>query len=167
MSNNVICRGGRASTLAPLLPRFVTTKPAFESLESDFRTNVGSAFTLSARVTEDIASPWWNPSAAMMCAATANWRLFADITAPAQYVMLNSIIRLQSFMSKSISPDSVLREWRTPLLLSESLCGLCWTRCAAGASRTRGQWRQKSSGPPIGCNETMMLDKGDLHVSPR
>src|SRR3989441_3647082 len=83
MSNNVICRGGRASTLAPLLPRFVTTKPAFESLESDFRTNVGSAFTLSARVTEDISSPWWNPSAAMMCAATENWTLFTDITSPA------------------------------------------------------------------------------------
>jgi len=58
MSNSVICRGGRASTLAPLLPRFVTTKPAFESFESDFRTKVGSAFTLSARVAEEISSLW-------------------------------------------------------------------------------------------------------------
>src|SRR6266436_9354116 len=79
MSSSVICRGGRASTLAPLLPRFVTTKPAFESLERDFRTNVGSAFTLSARVAEEISSPWRKPKAAMMCAATANWTLFTDI----------------------------------------------------------------------------------------
>jgi hypothetical protein len=57
----------------------VTTNPAFESLESDFRTKVGSAFTLSARVAEEISSPWRNPSAAMMCAATANWTLFTDI----------------------------------------------------------------------------------------
>src|SRR5467141_4194459 len=82
MSSSVICRGGRASTLAPFLPRFVTTKPAFESLESDFRTNVGSAFTLSARVAEEISSPWRNPSATMMCAATANWTLFTDIRYP-------------------------------------------------------------------------------------
>ncbi len=40
------------------MPRFVTTKPAFESLESDFRTKVGSAFTLSARVAEEISSPF-------------------------------------------------------------------------------------------------------------
>src|SRR3984893_8655610 len=83
MSNSVICRGGRASTLAPPLPRVVTTNPAFESLESDFRTKVGSAFTLSARVAEEISSPWQNPSAAMMCAATANWTLFADMKSPA------------------------------------------------------------------------------------
>jgi hypothetical protein len=43
--------------LAPLLPRFVTTKLAFESLESDFRTKVGSAFTLSARIVDEISSP--------------------------------------------------------------------------------------------------------------
>src|ERR1700751_4222717 len=78
MSSSVIFRGERASMLAPLLPRFVTTKPAFESLESDFRTNVGCAFTLSARVAEGISTPYLNPRAAMMCAATANWTLFTD-----------------------------------------------------------------------------------------
>jgi hypothetical protein len=57
MSSSVICRGERESVLAPLLPLFVTTKRAFESLESDFRTNVGSAFTLSARVADEISSP--------------------------------------------------------------------------------------------------------------
>src|ERR1700719_4677871 len=92
MSNSVICRGVRASTLDPLLPRFVTTKPAFESLESDFRTKVGSAFTLSARVADDISSPWSNPRTAMMCAATENWTLFTDMTSPAHYVMLKSTI---------------------------------------------------------------------------
>src|SRR5580765_4619741 len=92
MSNSVICRGGRASTLDPLLPRFVTTKPAFESLESDFRTKVGSAFTLPARVADEISSPWPNPRTAIMCTATVNWTLFADMTSPAQYVMLNCTI---------------------------------------------------------------------------
>ena len=65
--------------LAPLLPRFVTTKPVFGSLESDFRTKVGCALTLSARVADEISSPHLNPRAAMMCAATANWTLFTDI----------------------------------------------------------------------------------------
>src|SRR5260370_22984443 len=88
MSNSVICRGGRASTLAPLLPRFVTTKAAFESFESDFRTNVGSAFTLSARIAEEISSPWRKPRAAMMCTATVNWTLFTDMISPVQCVML-------------------------------------------------------------------------------
>jgi hypothetical protein len=58
MSSSVICRGERESVLAPLFPRFVTTKPAFESLESDLRTNVGTAFTLSARVPEEISLPY-------------------------------------------------------------------------------------------------------------
>src|SRR5260370_39153019 len=93
MSNSVICRGGRASTLAPLLPRFVTTKPAFESLESDFRTKEGSAFTLSARAAEEISSQWKEPRAAMMGAATVNWTLFTDTPSPPQYVMLNGTIR--------------------------------------------------------------------------
>ena len=52
---------------------------AFESFESDFRTKVGSAFTLSARVAEDISSPCLYPRAAMMCAATVNWTLFTDM----------------------------------------------------------------------------------------
>src|SRR3984957_12857147 len=88
MSNNVICLGGRARTLAPLFPRVVTTKPALESLDSDFRTNVGFAFTLSARSAEPASPPGQTPSAAMMCVATANWTLFADIGASLQYVML-------------------------------------------------------------------------------
>src|SRR5215472_5112297 len=99
ISNSVICPGGRASTLAPLLPRFVTTKPAFESLESDFRTKVGSAFTLSARVAEEISSAWKYPKAAMMWAATVNWTLLTDITSPAQYVMLNSTFGYTFFFS--------------------------------------------------------------------
>src|SRR5882724_646919 len=79
MSSSVIRLGARASTLAPLFPRVVTTNPAFESFESDFRTKVGSAFTLSARVADEISAPWSNPRTAMMCAATANWTLFTDI----------------------------------------------------------------------------------------
>ena len=71
--------GDRARTLAPLLPRVVNTKPAFVSLESDFRTNVGSAFTLSATVKEEISLPSLNPRKAIMCVATLNWALFTDI----------------------------------------------------------------------------------------
>jgi hypothetical protein len=41
--------------LAPFLPRVVMTRPALESLERDFLTKVGSAFTLSARVAEEIS----------------------------------------------------------------------------------------------------------------
>src|SRR5271170_1892476 len=92
MSNSVICFGERVSPLAPFLPRVVTIKPAFESFERDFLTNVGSAFTLSARVAEGISSPLRKPRAAMMCAATVNWTLLADMLSPAQYVMLNSTI---------------------------------------------------------------------------
>src|SRR5271156_501099 len=79
MSNSVICFGERVSPLAPFLPRVVTIKPAFESFERDFLTNVGSAFTLSARVAEGISSPLWKPRAAMMCAATVNWTLLTDM----------------------------------------------------------------------------------------
>jgi hypothetical protein len=38
--------------LTPFSPRVVTIRPALESFESDFLTNVGSAFTRSARVAE-------------------------------------------------------------------------------------------------------------------
>src|SRR5271154_6008227 len=82
MSKSVICLGERVSPLAPFLPRVVTIRPAFESFERDFLTNVGSAFTLSARVAEGISSPLRKPRAAMMCAATVNWTLFADIIVP-------------------------------------------------------------------------------------
>src|SRR5271155_497511 len=92
MSKSVIFSGERVSSLAPFLPRVVTTRPAFESFERDFLTNVGSAFTLSARVAEGISSPLRKPRAAMMCAATVNWTLLADMLSPAQYVMLNSTI---------------------------------------------------------------------------
>src|SRR5258705_13696622 len=79
MSKSVICLGGRVSPLAPFLPRVVTISPAFESFERDFLTNVGSAFTLSARVAEGISSPLRNPRAAMICAATVNCTLLTDI----------------------------------------------------------------------------------------
>jgi hypothetical protein len=46
--------------------------PALESFDRDFLTNVGSAFTLSARAAEAISWPWKKPSAAIMCAATVN-----------------------------------------------------------------------------------------------
>src|ERR1700726_1257045 len=95
ISNSVICRGGRASTLDPLLPRFVTTKPAFESLESDFRTKVGSAFTLSARVADESSAPRSNPRTAMMCAATANWTLFTDMRCLPLICDVNNHILLQ------------------------------------------------------------------------
>src|SRR5271169_330268 len=97
MSNSVICFGERVSPLAPFLPRVVTIKPAFESFERDFLTNVGSAFTLSARVDEGISSPLRKPRAAMMCAATVNWTLLTDMSSPTQYVMLNSTIGCTSF----------------------------------------------------------------------
>src|SRR5271155_2006130 len=80
MSKSVIRLGERGSLLAPFLPRVVTTRPAFESFERDFLTNVGSAFTLSARIAEGVSSPSRKPRAAMMCAATVNWTLFADIS---------------------------------------------------------------------------------------
>src|SRR6202023_1385247 len=99
ISNSVICRGGRASTLDPLLPRFVTTKPAFESLESDFRTKVGSALTLSARVADEISAPWSNPRTAMMCAATANWTLFTDMRCLPLICDVYNHIWLQAFLS--------------------------------------------------------------------
>src|SRR5271170_6685130 len=79
MSKSVIRLGERGSLLAPFLPRVVTTRPAFESFERDFLTNVGSAFTLSARVAEGISSPLRKPRAAMMCAATVNWTLLTDM----------------------------------------------------------------------------------------
>jgi hypothetical protein len=66
------------------MPRFVTTKPGFESLGSDFRAKVGSAVTLVARVADEISSPWSNPRTAMMCAATENWTLVTDMSSPAQ-----------------------------------------------------------------------------------
>src|SRR6266567_698744 len=97
MSSSVICRGERESMLAPLLPRFVTTKPAFESLASDFRTQVGSALTLSARIVDEISSPGKQPRAAIMCASTGNWTLFTDITSPAHYVMLKGTIGYTTF----------------------------------------------------------------------
>jgi len=50
----------------------VTIRPALESFEIDFLTKVGSAFTLSARVAEEIPFPGKKPSAAIMCAATVN-----------------------------------------------------------------------------------------------
>jgi hypothetical protein len=73
------------------------TRPALESFERDFLTNVGSAFTLSARVGEGISSPLRKPRAAMMCAATVNWTLLADMLSPAQYVMPNSTIGYNFF----------------------------------------------------------------------
>jgi hypothetical protein len=50
----------------------VLIKPALESFERDFLTNVGSAFTLSARAAEAISWPWKKPRAVIMCAATVN-----------------------------------------------------------------------------------------------
>src|SRR6266403_252913 len=87
MSRSVICLGERVSLLAPFLPRVVTIRPAFESFERDFLTNVGSAFTLSARVAERISSLFRKPRAAMMCAATVNWTLLTDMLSPTQYAM--------------------------------------------------------------------------------
>src|SRR6266436_4613901 len=97
MTKSVICLGERVSPLAPFLPRVVTIRPAFESFERDFLTNVGSAFTLSARVAEGIRSPLRKPRAAMMCAATVNRTLFTDMPSPTQYVMTNSTIGYNSF----------------------------------------------------------------------
>src|ERR1700739_3637921 len=82
MSKSVICPGRRARVLAPFLPRVVRIRPALESFESDFLTKVGSAFTLSARVAEGISRPRKNPRAAMICAATVNCTLVADIEPP-------------------------------------------------------------------------------------
>src|SRR5277367_6597810 len=79
MSKSVIRLGERGSLLAPFLPRVVTTRPAFESFERDFLTNVGSAFTLSARIADEKSSPSRKPRAAMMCAATVNWTLLTDM----------------------------------------------------------------------------------------
>src|ERR1700736_4669318 len=101
MSNSVIWRGGRASTLDPLLPRFVTTKPAFESLESDFRTKVGSALTLSARVADETSAPWSKPRTAMMCAATANWTLFTDMRCLPPICDVNNHIWSQVFCKEA------------------------------------------------------------------
>jgi hypothetical protein len=72
MSKSVTCSGERVRVLAPFLPRVVTIRPALESFESDFLTKVGSAFTLSARVAEEISFPRKKPSAAIMWAATVN-----------------------------------------------------------------------------------------------
>jgi hypothetical protein len=57
MSKSDISLGERVSVLAPFLPRVVAIRPAFESFERDFLTKVGSAFTLSARVDEEISLP--------------------------------------------------------------------------------------------------------------
>src|SRR6266852_2004149 len=122
MSNSVICRGGRASTLAPLLPLFVTTKPAFESLESDFRTKVGSAFTLSARIADVISSPRRKPREAMMCAATVNWTLFTDIPSPTHYVMLNSTISYIQFFAPRDRPGLTMTETDRSHTTSKVLC---------------------------------------------
>src|SRR5271155_1492847 len=82
MSKSVICLGEPVSVLAPFLPRVVTIRPAFESFERDFLTKVGSALTLSASIAEGISSPRREPRAAIMCAATVNWTLVADIKSP-------------------------------------------------------------------------------------
>src|SRR4029077_11610495 len=99
MSKSVICLGGRVSLLAPFLPRVVTIRPAFESFERDFLTKVVSALTLSASIAEGSSSPSRKPRAAMMCVATVNWTLVADITSPTEYVMLTSTIRIQVFFT--------------------------------------------------------------------
>jgi len=53
ISSSVICSGRTRKHPRSVLPRFVTTKPAFESLRVTFeRTWVG--VTLSARVAEEI-----------------------------------------------------------------------------------------------------------------
>jgi hypothetical protein len=72
MSKRVIFSGERVRVLAPFLPRVVTIRPALESFESDFLTKVGSAFTLAARLAEEIFLPLKKPSAAIICAATVN-----------------------------------------------------------------------------------------------
>src|ERR1700687_4613157 len=100
MSKSVICFGERVSLLAPFLPRVVAIRPAFESFERDFLTNVGSALTLSASIAEGVSPPRRKPRAAMMCAATVNWTLVADIKPPAAYVMFTSTIRIQGFFNR-------------------------------------------------------------------
>jgi hypothetical protein len=47
-------------------------RPALESFERDFRTKVGSAFTLFATVAEGISLPRKAARAAMTCVATVN-----------------------------------------------------------------------------------------------
>jgi len=52
MSSSVIRFAGRASTLAPLFPRVVITKPAFDSWITN-SNELGFAFTLSASAASD------------------------------------------------------------------------------------------------------------------
>src|ERR1700751_4483871 len=110
MSKSVICLGERVSLLAPLLPRVVMIRPAFESFERAFLTKVGSALTLSASIAEGISSPSRKPRAAMMCAATVNWTLVADIGSPTAYVMLTSTIRIQVFLT-GLPGCAVVLDW--------------------------------------------------------
>jgi len=141
---------------APLLPRFVTTKARFSrAWKSDFsKRNVGSAFTLSARVPEgDFLAVLVNPGAAMMCAATVNWTLLADIRFSRPYVMLKQPqlvilhdlpppLRFRLRVSRQRLPTSCRREirlrcgiwtaWRTSL--ESSLAGI---RMAARAGKSR------------------------------
>jgi hypothetical protein len=72
MSKRVIFSGESVRVLAPFLPRVVVTRPALESFESDFLTNVGCAFTLAATAAEEISLSRKLPSRAMIWAATVN-----------------------------------------------------------------------------------------------
>src|SRR4029077_1766375 len=118
MSKRVIFLGERVSLLAPRLPRVVTIRPAFESFERDFLTNVGSALTLSASIHEEVYSPGRKPRAAMMCAATVNWTLVADIESPAAYVMFKGTIKIQVFCNAGkchvVCKDTIAVPQRVP-----------------------------------------------------
>src|SRR5216684_204815 len=57
MSNSVICRGARESTLAPPLPRFVTTKPAFGFLNNPQNELNGPRGITSPQASDTGANP--------------------------------------------------------------------------------------------------------------
>src|SRR5260370_1832637 len=129
MARRVICLGERVRRLGTFLPRVVTIRPALDSFERDFLTKVGSALTFSASIAEGISSPRRKPRAAMMCAATVNWTLVADISPPPVNVMFNSTMWIQVF--------STDRKWsRARNLVHEMIpCRRHWTELTVARVR--------------------------------